>query len=166
MRGRLVVTPRVARRVARQARAVLEGAFRKRTLSVLCATSTLSAGVNLPARRVLFSAATGWHGGRPLVADAGGDGGAVGGAGGAGSGVSGGDGNEKGFIGLNLYKQMAGRAGRAGMTDAGESVLVVHSAAERRRAEGLLRQPAERLASCFLRWSRSRKGANLPGCPP
>lgn len=66
----------------------MEGLYRKGAVKVLAATSTLAAGVNLPARRVIFRA--------PKV------------------GID--------FINGVQYRQMSGRAGRAGIDTKGESV--------------------------------------------
>lgn len=71
-------------------RGLLEHAFRAGVLSALCCTSTLAAGVNLPARRVLVRAPR--LGRAPLA--------------------------------LAAYRQMAGRAGRAGVCARGDCVLV------------------------------------------
>jgi replicative superfamily II helicase len=69
---------------------VIEDAYRKRVLSVIVATSTLGAGINLPAARVIFRSIN--AGGRPME--------------------------------IASYRQMAGRAGRAGQAQYGESFLI------------------------------------------
>ena len=71
-------------------RSLIETAYREGILRCLTATSTLAAGVNLPARRVLFRS--------PFIAAE--------------------------FIDASRYLQMAGRAGRAGQGELGESIVV------------------------------------------
>ena len=73
------------------ARRWIEAGFQCGAIRILCATSTLAAGVNLPARRVIF-----------LDAYKGKD----------------------SKLTPSEYHQMAGRAGRAGIDDRGEAVLV------------------------------------------
>ena len=79
----------------------MEAAFRCGTIRVLCCTRTLAAGVNLPARRVIFRSLKGWP--EQL----------------------GGTSKWDALLRVNDYRQMAGRAGRAGLADYGESIHVV-----------------------------------------
>lgn len=83
----------------------VEAGFLQGHVSLLCATSTLAAGVNLPAGRVIIRSLT------------------IG----------------KDLLTVTNYKQMSGRAGRAGQAHVGESFLVVKPS-ERDRALALVNQ--------------------------
>ena len=77
-------------------RSVIESAFRSRTILFLFCTTTLAAGVNLPARRVIIN--------EPK--------------------------SGKDPIPVSRYHQMSGRAGRFGLDDSGDSILLCSDASE------------------------------------
>nr|XP_020657450.1 helicase POLQ-like isoform X1 [Pogona vitticeps] len=93
----------------------VEEAYSSGILCLLTCTSTLAAGVNLPARRVILRA--------PYVA--------------------------KEFLKKNQYKQMIGRAGRAGIDRAGESILIVQEK-DRQLVQNLVCSPLENCYSNLL----------------
>ena len=80
--------------LARDEKELVERAYLGGGVRVLCCTSTLAAGVNLPARRVLFNEPVKFAGNRRVLIDS------------------------------TSYRQMAGRAGRKGLDEVGESILV------------------------------------------
>uniref|UniRef100_A0A4W2EU16 Helicase C-terminal domain-containing protein n=1 Tax=Bos indicus x Bos taurus TaxID=30522 RepID=A0A4W2EU16_BOBOX len=89
-------------------RKLLEEAYSTGVLCLFTCTSTLAAGVNLPARRVILRA--------PYVA--------------------------KEFLKRNQYKQMIGRAGRAGIDSVGESILILQEK-DKQQVLQLISKPLE-----------------------
>lgn len=83
-------------------RKAVEDGFRKRSISVLCTTTTLAAGVNLPARRVIIRDVKRYE---PPFGS--------------------------GYIPSLEFHQMAGRAGRPGLDPYGEAILIARDPAER-----------------------------------
>ncbi|XP_024542477.1 helicase and polymerase-containing protein TEBICHI-like isoform X1 [Selaginella moellendorffii] len=95
-------------------REVVETCYRQGIVRVLTATSTLAAGVNLPARRVIFRT--------PKIG--------------------------RDFLDGTRYRQMAGRAGRAGIDTHGESILICKSE-ELSRMLPILKEGCQPLQSCL-----------------
>ncbi|CAK0869517.1 unnamed protein product [Prorocentrum cordatum] len=100
-------------------RGIIERGYRQGDVGVICATSTLAAGVNLPARRVIFQT--------PFM------------------------GNK--LLDATQYRQMAGRAGRAGQGTFGEAVLIAPGRM-RQQVQELVAQALPRVASCLRSESR------------
>jgi len=88
-----------------QERVIVEDAYHKGTISVLCCTSTLAAGVNLPANIVIIR--------EPKI------------------GIE--------DIDIGKYRQMAGRAGRKGMSDLGTAIIMCSNTKQVCLAKKLLR---------------------------
>ncbi|XP_077979888.1 helicase POLQ-like [Glandiceps talaboti] len=96
-------------------RKLIEDAYSDGTLCLLACTSTLAAGVNLPAKRVILRS--------PYIATQ--------------------------LLTGSKYKQMVGRAGRAGIDTSGESILIIKNK-DKQQVLDLLSSPLESCHSSLL----------------
>ncbi|GMH38125.1 hypothetical protein BSKO_06009 [Bryopsis sp. KO-2023] len=110
-------------------RELVETAFRCGAVSVLAATSTVAAGVNLPARRVIFR--------DPYV------------------------GLPTNLLDATRYRQMSGRAGRAGIDTIGESVLIATNRVSAAKVANIMRSSMVPIVSCLSDQKRGMKRAVL-----
>ena len=110
-------------------RNLVERAYKSGAISVLTATSTVAAGVNLPARRVIC---------QPYV------------------------GLKDNLLDASKWRQMAGRAGRAGLDTHGEAILLATSGLPLHRLQLLLQVTAFGLVGSLGEPSMTRR--LLPLC--
>ncbi|CAB1425352.1 unnamed protein product [Pleuronectes platessa] len=108
-------------------RKLVEEAYSNGVLCLLACTSTLAAGINLPARRVILRS--------PYVA--------------------------ADFLKRSQYKQMVGRAGRAGIDTVGESILVLQDK-DRNLAQALVCAPMENCRSHLMHDDGERNPESHP----
>lgn len=104
-------------------REIIEGAFRENRIKILIATSTLSSGVNLPARLVIVRT--------PFF--------------------------QRSLLDVLVYKQMVGRAGRKGVDEEGESILICKPT-ERSKVVSLLKSAPKPVQSCLGQRQNGGKG--------
>ncbi|KXZ52413.1 hypothetical protein GPECTOR_9g457 [Gonium pectorale] len=115
--------------LSNEERDLVEAAYKAGAISVLTATSTLAAGVNLPARRVIFR--------HSYI------------------------GKQDNPIDATKYRQMSGRAGRAGIDSAGESYLICEKNKPVANLLALMQQKANPIASCLTETKKGMKRAVL-----